>query len=336
MRSSALDRRVRKEARILVHEAHQRVPQKPEGLDEAAREVAAALAAGDLARVRHGLPRLDELVAELPRARRSVVAEYAAAIGSLIVIVLGIRAFVLEAFKIPSSSMLPTLEINDHIFVTKFVYGLRVPLVDAKLFARSPDRGEVIVFIQPCEQRDFIKRVVGLAGDRVEVRCNILYVNGKAAPSRYDTVEDCEVSEEIGSRQCARYRESLGGYTYATYYDPERPRRDAEPRPPGDAPHDFPRFTALQTCASPNQRPGTIVVTQQVDAAGPCGQQMHYVVPEDHVFVMGDHRDGSRDSRYWGSVPIENIKGKALFRWLSYRELGWTHMRWGKMGDFVH
>jgi signal peptidase I len=344
MRTSALDRRVRKEARILVHEAHRRVKQPPEGLAEAAREVAAGLAAGDLARVRRGLPRLDELVDELPRERRSVLAEYATAFGSLIVIVLLIRAFVVEAFKIPSSSMLPTLEINDHIFVTKFVYGLRVPLLDAKVFARSPSRGEVIVFIQPCENRDFIKRVIGLAGDRVEVRCNILYVNGQPVPSTHLSVEACEVSEELGAsstRQCSRYRETLGGFTYATYFDPDRPRRDAEPHVPGDTSHDFPqdkeRINATgPVCPSPtNQGPGAIVMEQR-GAPGPCGQQLQYEVPEDHVFVMGDNRDGSRDSRYWGSVPIENIKGKALFRWLSYRDFGWSGMRWHKMGDFVH
>ena len=352
MRASALDRRVRKEARILVREARLaggRMPRGPqvrltrdrEALEEAVREVEDALAAGDLARVRRGLPRLDELVAELPRVRRSVALEYAWAFGSLLVLVLSIRAFVLEAFKIPSSSMLPTLEINDHIFVTKFVYGLRVPFVDRKLFAQSPDRGEVIVFIQPCENRDFIKRVIGLAGDRIEVRCSVVHVNGKAAPSTYVSSNDCELSDEAGSTstlQCARYRETLGDYTYDTFFNLDRPARDAARRAPGDtAPGDFPEIAADRRCsASPNQRPGEVIVTGQANAVGPCGPWLHYVVPEGHVFVMGDNRNGSRDSREWGSVPIENIKGKALFRWLSYRDFSWGGMRWSRMGELVH
>jgi len=343
MRTSALDRRVRREARILVREARaasRRVKPVPDGLGEAVGELEAGLAAGDLARVRRGLPRLDELACELPQEQRSLWAEYAWAIGSLVVLVLGIRMFVIEPFKIPSSSMLPTLEINDHIFVSKFIYGLRVPLSDAKVFARSPSRGEVIVFIQPCEQRDFIKRVIGLAGDRIEVRCNVIHVNGQAVPSEH-VPGACELHDDpdsLASSPCSRYRETLGGYTYDTVYDPKRPRRDAAPREPSDAPpHDFPQFTAERRCSSsPNQHPGTIAVTRPAEVAGVCGQQMHYVVPEGHVFVMGDNRDGSSDSRAWGSVPIENIKGKALFLWLSYRDFSWSGMQWSRMGQLVH
>src|SRR5262249_20874197 len=102
-------------------------------------------------------------------------------IGIAILIALLLRAFVVEAFKIPSSSMVHTLEIGDHIFVNKFLYGVHVPFTDKKLFSlRAPRRGDVIVFINPCDQRDFIKRIVATAGDTVEVRCNILYINGKA------------------------------------------------------------------------------------------------------------------------------------------------------------
>jgi signal peptidase I len=369
MQAAALDRRVRKEARLLVREARgaiglwQRTRAEARGelpadlgaqLAEAAAEVEAGLAAADLARVRRGLPRLDGLVDDLfevlPRPQRSLAAEYAWAIGSLVVLVVSFRACVLEPFKIPSSSMVPTLEINDYIFVNKLVYGPPAPFVGGKLFARSPDRGEVIVFIQPCRQVDYIKRVVGLAGDRIEVRCNVLYVNGQAAPSVYVSDDECLIGtggDPPSALRCARYREALGGYTYDTFYEPRRPQRDAARRAGGPAlagemfsgdliANDFPRSTALATCASPNQRPGTLVVTQPEEAAGTCGQWLHYVVPEGHVFAMGDNRDGSEDSRVWGSIPIENIKGKALFRWLSYRDLSWSGMRWSRMGSFVH
>ena len=343
MRAAALDRRVRKEARILVREARTagaRIKPVPEGLAEAAAELEAGLAAGDLARVRRGLPRLDELVEELPRTGRSVIDEYAWAIGVLVVLVLSIRMFVVEAFKIPSSSMLPTLEINDHIFVSKFIYGLHVPFTERKLLARSPARGEVIVFVQPCQKIDFIKRVVGVAGDRIEVRCNVLYVNGEAVPNALVPGETCAIYDNPGSpvtSPCSRYRETLGGHIYDTVYEPDRPRWDAAPHVPGDAGRaDFPRFTALSKCAGSNQTEGAVVLTQPVDAAGPCGQQLHYVVPEGHVFVMGDYRDHSNDSRYWGSVPIDNIKGKALFFWLSYRDFSWSGVQWDRMGNFVH
>ena len=254
---------------------------------------------------------------------------------------LAVRVFVIEPFKIPSSSMLPTLEINDHIFVTKFIYGLPAPFVGGKLLAQSPDRGEVIVFIQPCEQVDFIKRVVGLAGDRIEVRCDVLYVNGRAVPSEHLPAAPCALRNDPGSlatEPCSRYRETLGGYTYDTVYLHGRPQRDAAPPGPGtQGPNDFPvPDVPMGTCASPNQRPGTVELAQPVDAAGPCGQQLRYVVPEGHVFVMGDNRNGSRDSRYWGSVPIENIKGKALFLWLSYKDFSWSGMQWHRMGNFVH
>ncbi len=332
MRSSALDRRVRTEARLLVREARRPAARPPEGLAEAAREVEAGLVAGDLARVRRGLPRLDELVRELPRRRRSLVLEYVWAFGSLLVLVLGIRAFLVEPFKIPSSSMLPTLETHDHIFVTKFIYGLRVPLVDGKLFARSPSRGDVIVFIQPCVQRDFIKRVVGVAGDRIELRCNALYVNGAAVPSERLALETRELldesdddgrSDEARVKRLERHRETLGGQVYDTFRDPER----------GDAA--FPQLALIPACTSPNQVEGKVEMTRQVEAAGPCGPWLHYVVPEDHVFVMGDNRNHSSDSRAWGSVPIENIKGKALFRWLAYTELSWSGMQWGRMGELI-
>ena len=362
MRTAALDRRVRREARLLVREARGAIEQLkgmraehraelPADLEAqlagAIADAEAGLAAGNLAHVRRSLPRLDELAHELPRPRRSLVAEYAWAIGSMSVLVLSFRACVLEPFKIPSSSMLPTLEINDYIFVNKLVYGPPAPFVGGKLFARSPDRGEVIVFIQPCRQTDYIKRVVGLAGDRIEVRCSVLYVNGQATPNAYVSDDECMIGTEgdaPSSQRCARYREALGGYRYDTFYEPNRPRRDAARRDAtsGDTSFgnmisgDFPRSTALATCASPNQRPGSLVLTQQEDAAGPCDQRLHYVVPEGHVFAMGDNRDGSDDSRGWGPVPIENIKGKALFRWLSYRDVSWSGMRWARMGSFVH
>jgi signal peptidase I len=171
-------------------------------------------------------------------------------------IALALRAFVVEAFKIPTASMIPTIEIGDHIFANKLLFGIRVPFTDTKLFDwREPRRGEVVVFENPCDPgRDYIKRVVAEAGDTVEVRCDILYINGKAVPRDYvaprvdfwnhrdptrDPVTetfslpawrgDCEENGSAwGICSAADYVEHVAGDTYHTYYDTRRPARDAE------------------------------------------------------------------------------------------------------------
>ncbi len=377
MRSSQLDRRVRKEATALVREARaalgvkRGLRGKAGDLESATAAVEKGLAAKDLGQVRAGLPVLDALVDELiKRPPKSTTRDYVESIGAAILIALALRAFVIEAFKIPSSSMYPTLEIGDHIFVNKFIYGVRIPWTNTKLFElRGPRHGEVIVFMQPCiPDRDYIKRVVAVGGDTVEVRCNVVYVNGKAIPSELALGEGCqyedrnEGSAEWFFRRCARYRERVDGITYDTYHDDERPARDDELKQTGridrlddryerDVLKDFPLDSTPRNCSnlqSPddggpaeNQYPGTVIevpMSRFRDRAK-CEHRYQYVVPEGHVFVMGDNRNNSNDSRYWGSVPIENIKGKALFIWLSYREwdpLDWSQIRWSRIGNFVH
>jgi signal peptidase I len=163
MRSARLDRCVRKEAAALVRDARAALALET-ALRGKAGELAAATSAveqglkrKDLAAVRSALPALDLLVDELiKRPAKSTTRNYVESIGTAILIALALRAFVVEAFKIPTSSMYPTLEIGDHIFVNKFIYGLRIPWTDVKIFDwREPRRGEVIVFKQPCEpERD--------------------------------------------------------------------------------------------------------------------------------------------------------------------------------------
>jgi signal peptidase I len=367
MRAATLDRRVRKEARQLVREARQALHTKPGplvgkagDLGEVTDEVAKALADNDLHRVRLALPALDMLVDELAKQPpKSTWRDYVESIGAAILIAFVLRFFVIEAFKIPSSSMYPTLEIGDHIFVNKFIYGVRLPWTTTKLFeVRKPKHGEVIVFIQPCEpDRDYIKRVVALENETVEVRCNVVYVDGKPIPNKLVQSDGCEYEDhdDIANRwivrRCSRYTETVDGDSYDTFHDADRPMRDERKIAAGGLTagdnHDFPKLDGARfppSCprnpdgsawVAKNQMTGQIVETRpHLPHTAACEQQLHYVVPPGHVFVMGDNRANSNDSRYWGSVPIENIKGKALFIWLSYRSL--SQIRFDRIGDFVN
>jgi signal peptidase I len=366
VRAASLDRRVRKEARLLVREARAALSLKPGlrgkagDLETVTGEVEGGLRGKDLAQVRQYLPLLDALVDELvKRPAKSTTRDYIESIGAAVLIALALRAFVIEAFKIPSSSMYPTLEIGDHIFVNKFIYGVRIPWTRTKLFElRGPQRGEVIVFIYPCDpDRDYIKRVIALAGDTVEVRCNVVYVNGKEVPSRMVQDGSCryeDFSEAAGkweTKPCSRYRETVGDREYDTYHDEFRPERDGERvagTPHGDS-KDFPKDNFMPSCANSEDAANAINIHQvpgriepgpagAVETQKPCDPQLHYIVPAGHVFVMGDNRANSNDSRFWGSVPIENIKGKALFIWLSYKywtPWAWGGIRWPRIGNFV-
>jgi signal peptidase I len=368
---AALDRRVRKEARLLVREARlaltlkKGLRGKAGDLETVTSEVEKGLASDDLARVRNYLPLLDALVDELIKAPpKSTTRDYFESIGFAVLIALGLRAFVIEAFKIPSSSMYPTLEIGDHIFVNKFIYGVRIPYTTTKLFQlREPKRGEVIVFIYPCEpDRDYIKRVVATAGDTVEVRCNVLYVNGEAVPQtmiqdgNQCTYDDLKVQDDPSggweTRSCSLYSETVFGHTYETYQDAGKPLHDQlfkEGRLDHGDDRDFPKHghpapvcSAAEVEGVEPQVKGKIVETKPEGRAGVCEPQLHYVVPPRHVFCMGDNRANSNDSRIWGSVPLENIKGKALFIWLSYKDYDFhrpwdfSGIRWGRIGDFVN
>jgi signal peptidase I len=282
-----------------------------------------------------------------------------------------LRAFVVEAFKIPSSSMIPTMEIGDHIFVNKFLYGIRIPYTKTKfLEIRKPRAGEVIVFMNPCTpEKDFIKRVVAVGGDTVEVRCNILYVNGKAVPTTLiDESNQCAYDDfdegpppRWSRMRCSRYGEEHGGQRYFTLHGYERPDTDRQRIIQGDSGrywdwadlHDFPQLEEppqdrlvppiVPSCGIDDVRhlggekelgriERSLPRGKQPDH--PCLPQVHYVVPEDSVFVMGDNRQNSSDSRVWGPVPLENIKGKALFIWWSSSDV--SGVRWSRMGSIVH
>jgi signal peptidase I len=297
-----------RDARLLIREARQLLRKrghrlKTAVLEELERTVDSldqARQAGDDETARDRLQKLDRLLDKhLASARKSAAREYSESIGIAVIIALLLRAFVVEAFKIPSGSMIPTLRVGDHIFVNKFTYGLRVPFTHVKFFNQKPQRGEVVVFIYPeDESKDFIKRIVAVGGDTVEVRDGRIWINGDPiereklpGPCVYtDWNEEMAIWER---HVCDAYLEHNDETTYRVVHD------QLSPQPP-----DF----------------------------GP------YRVPEGEVFVMGDNRFHSSDSRMWtttSTVPETYIKGRALIVWWSSRNW-FDGVRWKRFFDLVH
>ena len=199
---------------------------------------------------------------------KSAVREYAEALATALVLALLIRGFVVQAFKIPSGSMLPTLQVGDHILVNKFIYGVRVPVLGTRLIpVHQPRRGDVVVFAYPVDRsKDFIKRAVAIAGDVLQIRDKHVYING------------------------------------APWDDPRAYYADGEDRGHRVAPRD-------------NFGPVT--------------------VPPHHIFVLGDNRDRSYDSRFWGFVDLDDVKGKAFMIYWSWD--GADHwVRWDRLGALIH
>lgn len=199
---------------------------------------------------------------------KSVIREYAEAIVIALILALFIRTFVVQAFKIPSGSMIPTLLIGDHILVNKFSYGIKNPFSGATWISiGTPEQFDVIVFKYPENPSlDFIKRVVGVGGDRVEIKNKKIFVNGKPITVENAVTLDSKIFKG--------------------------------PTPPRD-----------------NYGPIT--------------------VPQDSLFVMGDNRDNSHDSRFWGFVDLKAVKGKAFMLYWSWNKEDFS-VRWRRIGDMIH
>jgi len=214
-------------------------------------------------------------------------------IGLAILVALSLRSFVVEAFKIPSGSMIPTLAVGDQIFVNKFIYGMRIPFTSIRLIDFSiPKRGDVIVFICPVPpNEDFIKRVIGLPGDEIRVVSGVVYLNGRAVPR-----------ELIAEKNYYDKNDRGGWYT----------------------------FTANTFKEEADSDPHTVIEDTQRRFGPPDFGPT--IVPAGHVFVMGDNRDHSYDSRAWGPVPLTNILGKSLFVWWSWGEHG---LNWRRIGHWI-
>ena len=217
--------------------------------------------------------------------------EYTAGLFPVIAVVFLLRSFLFEPFRIPSGSMLPTLHIGDFILVNKFDYGIRLPVTNTKIIpVGSPERGDVVVFKYPMDtQVDYIKRVVGLPGDTVEYRDKVLYVNGgeqKQTGSR-DFVDDSTMIT-LEERD-----EQLGEVNHLIARDARRPSW-------------VPLQGILRKEKSCDYNERGFVCT----------------VPKGHYFMMGDNRDNSEDSRYWGFVPDEDLVGRAVLMWANFGDMG--------------
>ncbi|MCC6610079.1 MAG: signal peptidase I [Burkholderiales bacterium] len=217
--------------------------------------------------------------------------EYPKSFFPVILIVFMLRSFLVEPFKIPSGSMIPTLLVGDFILVNKFTYGIRLPIVNLKVFdVGSPHRGDVMVFRYPEDPSlDYIKRVIGLPGDTVTYYDKRLAINGKVLPVRPDG--DYQYLER---RTFARqYIETIGGREHRILLEDDAASASAPPF--------VMQFPFRENCT--------------YNTSG-----LTCTVPPNHYFLMGDNRDNSSDSRVWGFVPDANIVGKAFFIWFNFGE----------------
>lgn len=196
--------------------------------------------------------------------REPVLVEYSISFFPVLAIVLVLRSFLFEPFQIPTGSMIPTLEIGDFILVSKYSYGVRLPVIGTKIVeVGEPKNGDVMVFIPPHEDEYFIKRVVGIPGDRVRYQDKTIYINDE----KQTQVFVAQIPPD--APRYLVYKETLAGVEHLIHRNPYRDSRTLE-----------------------------------------------WVVPEGYYFMMGDNRDQSSDSRYWGLVSQENIVGKAIAVWL--------------------
>jgi len=228
-----------------------------------------------------------------PDEREPMLVEYAKSFFPVILVVFGLRSFLVEPFKIPSGSMMPTLLIGDFILVNKYTYGIRLPVINQKIVQmNNPERGDVMVFRYPADPSlDYIKRVIGVPGDLVEYRDKRLTVNGKPVPTA-NTGTYSYVGNGLNYISAAVYDESLKSTPHTMMTEPDKP---------SVFPPQVMDFPYRENCSYNAE-----------------GEGFTCKVPAGQYFMMGDNRDASNDSRYWGFVPDKNIVGKAFFIWMSF------------------
>jgi len=225
-----------------------------------------------------------------------LLVDYSRSLFPVFLIVLVLRSFIIEPFRIPSASMMPTLLRGDFILVNKYEYGVRLPVLNTKVFGNGkPQRGDVVVFRYPEDPAiPFIKRVVGVPGDHLEYKDKSLTINGVEVDLRLKGIFR---SDGVGKRENGSYRlaEQLGELDHEILINP------------------------LQ--------PSSVAVDRKI--------------PDGHYFVLGDNRDNSRDSRYWGLVPDENLVGRAFYIWMNWSndgilDFGSWDMDWERIGSAIN
>ncbi|WP_233850724.1 signal peptidase I [Paraburkholderia sp. HD33-4] len=260
------------------------------------RDAEAAVAEFDRQQARIGERFADENAAQTrarlrdDKLRQPWWLEYTASFFPVILVVFVVRSFVVEPFKIPSGSMVPTLVVGDFILVNKFEYGLRLPITNTKITQGRPvQRGDVVVFRYPKDESvDYIKRVIGLPGDVIEYQDKKLTINGK--PVAETPLPDYLDEERLGYAK--QFQEDIDGRKNAILNNPAVP-------PFIVGAEDYPY---RDNC--------------QYNARGVICK-----VPPGNFFMMGDNRDNSADSRYWGFAPERNIVGRAFFIWMNFSDL---------------
>ncbi|CEG57421.1 signal peptidase I [Legionella fallonii] len=221
-----------------------------------------------------------------PGQKPGHIIEYSRSFFPVFFIVLLLRSFLVEPFRIPSGSLEPTLLVGDFVAVNKFAYGLKLPVLETEVVPISnPKTGEIAVFRWPPDPTyDYIKRVIGIPGDKVSYHNKTLTINGKEATR---TFVEYTIDESSG-KAVAKYKENLNGVVHDIFIRADVPSVDFD-----------------------------------------------IVVPEGNYFMMGDNRDDSADSRYWGYVPNAYLRGKAFLVWMSWNSKT-DNLRWSKIGRLIH
>jgi len=220
--------------------------------------------------------------------KEPLLVEYARSFFPVILVVLLLRSFLVEPFRIPSGSMMPTLLDGDFILVNKFSYGLRLPILGTELLEiNEPERGDVVVFRYPGNTSiDYIKRVIGLPGDRVTYYRDRLTINGEPV-AQVSLGSYAATGVAMSMSGASLRRENIAGVEHEILEDPRRFTREGD-----------------------------------------------YIIPEGEYFVMGDNRDNSNDSRFWGTVPEANLVGKAFRIWMNWDSVDGS-VTWGRLGQSI-